>query len=305
VKLPKLTTNGLTNPATASSRNWQWRLSSSSWQSLRDEFASVAASRELAPDWSMTMGKVDLIFGLICIVTLTFSIVLLNTLKIHVKLSPLLSFCEVGVFFLALAVICARPIPRIAQIAKVLFWSMVFTNVFPLPIFLSIRLEMPFHDGLLADADRLLGLEVPAILGYLTQFPILSEGLNYLYDSLVSLMLVALILPAALGQKDKSHEFLLAIPLSAMATLIILSFIQAIGPWVHYTQITATESQQHATRVLQALKSWKPMVFDFEHVEPLVALPSWHTILATLSAVALWGGFVGYVGLQPSGQPPW
>jgi membrane-associated phospholipid phosphatase len=98
---------------------------------------------------------------------------------------------------------------------------------------------------------------------------------------------MALIIPAALGQKDKSNNLLMAIALSAMVSLVILPFIQAIGPWVYYKQVVASHHQQEATSFLQALKSGKPAVFDLGHIKPLVALPSWHTIMAVLAAVAL------------------
>ncbi len=235
----------------------------------------------------MSPRTINYTFAAICLITLAFSLSLLNPLQIAVKPGPLLGFGALVLFLLVLTAIYARRDRRIAQVSRVAFWSIVFTNVFVLPIYLGIRLETPFHDNLLAAADRSLGLEVPRVLGWLKGLPVLAGALEAIYDSLLFLLLSALLLPAVLGQRDKSNELLLAVALSSLATLLILPFIQAVGPWVHYSQVHPTILQENATRMLYALKAGQPVTFDRSRVEPLVAFPSWHTILAVLSALAL------------------
>jgi len=231
--------------------------------------------------------KIDYGFALLCIIVLSFSLMFLHHFKISINPAPVIFRSMLVTLLLVIAVIYSRRAPRIADIARVAFWSIIFTNIFVLPIYFGIRLHIPFHDGILVAADRYLGIEVPTIIKYCQVFPIVMKLLDYIYDSLVFLIATALILPAAFGQTDKSNKFLLAIALCVFISLPIMYFIQAIGPWVPYKEIHAINVQVHSTRIMEALKSGQPLIFDLAHVEPVVTFPSWHSILAVLSAIAL------------------
>ncbi len=235
----------------------------------------------------MAQRNFDLTFGLISSIALVSSIAPAGRLKIGVNLSSVLVKSAAALFLLLLALIYARRDPRIARVARVAFWAVVFTNVFEFPIYFMFRLKMVFGDMSLAAADRWMGLGVPRILHLTARFPIFAIILGYTYNSLIFLIIIALLLPTVMGRTDKSDEFLLGIALSVGLTLIILSFIQAIGPWVSHAQMKPTDIELHAAAVLHSLKSWTPLTFDLGYPEPIVALPSWHAIFAVLSCVAL------------------
>jgi membrane-associated phospholipid phosphatase len=235
----------------------------------------------------LILTKVDLAFALLSLVTLACSLALLGPLKIRVESGPLFFKCLMGVFLLALMILYVRRAPRIAQIARVAFWAIVFTNVFILPLYLGNRLDIPFQDDTLAFFDRCLGVEIPGIIRDLNGFPALLPILNCVYESLVFLIALALILPAALGQTDKSDEFLMAIALGALVTIPFLYFIPAVGPWVHYKELCANDVQANCYKVFQALKSGNLVICNLGRVDPLVTFPSWHTMFAVLSAVSL------------------
>ena len=247
---------------------------------------------------------VDLALGLVCTVIVVISAILIYPLNIKIKLWPIFIKGLLILFLFILIIIYSRRDPRIARISRIVLWGIILTNVFELPIYFTFRLDIPFNDNMLALIDRSTGMEIPVILTYLQTHPYIRIVLDYLYDSLILLIAISLILPPMLGQTGKGNELLLGVTLSALATVFILFFLQGIGPWVEYAQIHATSSQQHATQVLHALKSGEPVIFDLGYPEPLVAFPSWHTILAMLSALALarirvvrWGGAVWAAGI--------
>jgi hypothetical protein len=230
---------------------------------------------------------IDYGFVLLNLIVLIISVMLFSHFKITIKPGPVIFKCILLSLFLLLIVIYTHRAPRLADIARVAFWSIIFTNIFVLPIYIGIRLHTPFNDGILVAADRCLGLEVHTVIKYCQVFPVVLKLLAYIYDSLIFLIATALILPAALGQTDKSNEFLLAIALCVFISLPIMYFIQALGPWVSYKEVLATNAQLHSDSIMRALKSGQPMIFDLVHVEPVLTLPSWHSILAVLSALAL------------------
>jgi membrane-associated phospholipid phosphatase len=248
---------------------------------------SCSQSLEPVGSRGLPLTRVDLIFALLCLVTLAGCLPLLGPLKIRLDLGALFFKCLMSLFLFALMVLYVHRAPSIARIARVAFWAIVFTNVFVLPLYLGNRLDIPFRDAILASLDRCLGVEVPKIIRSLAAFPVLAAIFNHIYDSLVFLIALALILPAALGQTDKSDEFLLAIALGALATILALVFLPAVGPWIHYKEICANEAQVNCYRVFRALKSGEPVVCNLGRVDPLVTFPSWHTMFAVLSAVAL------------------
>jgi membrane-associated phospholipid phosphatase len=247
---------------------------------------------------------VDLVLGLVCTVIVVISTVLIYPLNIKIKLWPIFIKGLLALFLFIVTIIYSRRDPRIARISRIVLWGIILTNVFELPIYFTFRLDMPFNDNILASIDRSIGIEIPVILTYLQTHSYIMIVLDYFYDSLILLITVSLILPPMLGQTGKSNELLLGVTLSALATVFILFFIQGVGPWVEYGQIHATAIQQHATQVLHALKSGEPVIFDLKYPEPLVAFPSWHAILAMLSALALarvrvvrWCGAVWAAGI--------
>lgn len=235
----------------------------------------------------MGQGKIDFAFAMICMLGLCFIMPLTGRLNIAVYPAPVLIKGAMILLLLLLIAIYGRRDPRIARVARVVFWAAVFTCLFELPIYFMFRLALPFRDAALASADQLIGIQVPRVILYMDRFPVLREIVGYVYNSLIFLIALALLLPAILGQIDKNNEFLLGIIFCILGTLITLSFFQAIGPWVSYRQITATSAQHSAASMLYKLKAGEPVVFDLGYPAPLVALPSWHSIFAVLSAIAL------------------
>lgn len=235
----------------------------------------------------MGQGKVDCFFVLICTVALGSVVALVSKLKIAVALAPVLINGALTLFLLLVAIIYSWRDPRVARVARVAFWAVVFTSLFELPIYFMFRLRIPFRDAALASADRMLGLKIPSLILYVDRFPRLESVSGCIYNSLTILVAVALLLPAILDQINKSNEFLFGVIFCVVATLITLSFFQAVGPWVPYPQVIATHVQRAATAMLYSLKAGNPVIFNLGYPAPLVALPSWHSIFAVLSAVAL------------------
>jgi len=175
-----------------------------------------------------------------------------------------------------------RHAPSIAVAAETAFWATVISTAFTFPMHLLIRSGVPLSDAVLARADRLLGLNVWRLSGW-AQAHGLSAALGTIYFSLRPVSIAALLLPGFARRAEWASELLLAMAISAAASLLILSQVQAIGPWVggHFAP-DATQAACESS--IRALKAGSPVVINLAEVAPLIAFPSWHVILALLSA---------------------
>lgn len=106
-----------------------------------------------------------------------------------------------------------------------------------------------------------------------------------IYRSFLPLFAGAMLLPGLLGHATAGYRFVIAGALGALITIATFAVMPATGPWtVEDYQPTAV--QLETTRQIAALKA-------HHAVQPMsgggvVSFPSFHTVLAILSAFALW-----------------
>ena len=82
-------------------------------------------------------------------------------------------------------------------------------------------------------------------------------------------------------------EYILANIVSGEIAIPLFAALPAVGPW-HYYGYTPNAEQERTTRVFFALKSEDWYVLESANVAGVITFPSFHTILAILSALALW-----------------
>jgi len=117
--------------------------------------------------------------------------------------------------------------------------------------------------------------------------PNLRLGLDVCYESLILLMILALALPVLCDKLAAVKEYFIACVVSAAISIPLFAAFQAVGPW-HYYGYAPDAEQERTTKIFLALKSEKWVEVDASNSACVVAFPSFHTILAVLSASALW-----------------
>jgi membrane-associated phospholipid phosphatase len=99
--------------------------------------------------------------------------------------------------------------------------------------------------------------------------------------------MAAVLLPPFLHRPAAARRYLLALIIATLLTAAIFALWPAIGPWVT-EGFLPTAPQLRVTRYLTQLKSPRPLTLDFD-AAAIVSFPSFHVVLALLSAVALSG----------------
>jgi PAP2 superfamily len=176
---------------------------------------------------------------------------------------------------------------RLQGLLLIVFWSLVLGLVYIPPMYIAARCPVPFRDGALARMDRALGMDVPAILNVVENFPRCKRFLDYCYDTLLVLVVIAVMIPPVCGKLTRAKEYLVAGIASAVISIPLFALLPAQGPWAYY-QYAATPEQRTVEHVIVALKGPDPFVLHYFQIEGIISFPSFHTILAILAAFALW-----------------
>lgn len=180
-----------------------------------------------------------------------------------------------------------RGVTRLHNLSVMAFWTIAVTSLYVFPMYIAARRPVEFSDFELARADAALGIEVPEILSLVAGYPVLRTTLRVAYDTLIFLMMFAILLPPLFGRMDRAKEFALSCVTAAAISIPLLAFVQAVGPWQTYA-FEPDANQRRYMNVLFALRSDQWVTIDPLAPEGLITFPSFHAILAIFTAVALW-----------------
>jgi membrane-associated phospholipid phosphatase len=165
-----------------------------------------------------------------------------------------------------------------------MLWTLVLNVLCSLLFYLPVRLGAHLADGTLARADAALGFSSAHLVAWTRAHPRLDAISAWSYESLEVFGIACVALPPLLGRVDRAQTMLLAIVASVVATLALAAVVPAVGPWE--TEATPpTPAQAACADVVHRLASGAPYAIDLHFRDPIVALPSWHTIFAVLGAL--------------------
>jgi hypothetical protein len=224
----------------------------------------------------------------VVLITIAVSAAGMALTGIHVRFEQLLP--KIGLYAVVLGGALFyrwRDEPRFVAALMIVFWMGLVSDLHVFPMFLAGRSAVPFHDDLLAQCDRALGLEVPQVLALMADYPALSEFFDRTYYTLVFLMACALLVPALTLRLKAAQQYVLSCVFAVLICFPFFACFQARGPWIVYG-MEPSPAQQSFMEVLAALKENDVFVMDLGYVNGLLCFPSFHTILAILAAAALW-----------------
>ncbi len=184
-----------------------------------------------------------------------------------------------------------RRAPAIQLGLEAALWSIGLSSTFNFPMHVILSHKAAYADQALARVDVTFGFDVATLVNFTSAHPWLNRASSLSYESLHLVSVIAILLPALALRRAWTSELLLALGLSIVASLLILTRLRAIGPWVggHFP---VSAAQAHCENALRALESGSRLAIDVSRSAPFIALPSWHVILAVLSAHTL-GRFRG------------
>lgn len=166
--------------------------------------------------------------------------------------------------------------------ALILPWVVLLGTLIPVLTVLSARTRFPLRDGLFIELDQAIGFSVPAIMAWVSQHHIIKLVLDRSYVSLSWLLLPATLVPVLAGKRESAERFLVANTIAFLIALPVFTALPAIGPWVGYN-FAGNPAQKACEASIVALQTGGP-----SGELGIICFPSFHTIWAVLSVVALW-----------------
>jgi membrane-associated phospholipid phosphatase len=191
-----------------------------------------------------------------------------------------------ALFLGAILVYCRwRPLPRLIEACELAIWADLYFDALSVLIQIAGRSHAPLVDPQLTAIDAHLHFATVAWVHFVRHIPALRIALALVYAVEPLLLLAALVVLPFMGRADASRRYVLGIVIAAVITAAAFALWPAAGPWTT-EGYRATRDQVQVTTYLALLKSHAPVSLNMEDAG-IVAFPSFHTLLAVLSAVAL------------------
>jgi membrane-associated phospholipid phosphatase len=173
-----------------------------------------------------------------------------------------------------------------AQLACIMMLGMLLA--YPLA-----TLDFPYRDAQLHQLDLWLGLDWGAYLRFATAHPLFSLIGKAAYWSMGTQALLVVIVLTASSKFLRLRQYIIAITIALLTTLVIFTFAPAGGAYFHLH--VATEEYAGLdpavtfgpVRHLEALRAGSRFLISSDNLEGLVAFPSFHTECGVLFTWAL------------------
>jgi membrane-associated phospholipid phosphatase len=174
---------------------------------------------------------------------------------------------------------------RFFQACLIVFWSHVMGKLLAFPVYLAARSPIALQDQALAHFDKMAGLEVPAILHVMANYPWARTALAFSYDLLFPLIVAGVMLPAITYRWTAVKELIVGTSIATILGAGMFALCPAIGPWVVYHFAPSTQQKTCETLFLNLRM---PTVHVLSPDDTgIICFPSFHVLLAILSCIAL------------------
>lgn len=148
-----------------------------------------------------------------------------------------------------------------------------------------------FHDAALQRIDAMLYFDWLAWYRLVAATPVLQSLGLAAYRSIYLTPAVLFATFAFAGDRVAAHRFLAVFWLTAVGTLILYTFMPAIGPFSylwHGAIAYMPESEQWQQGLIPALRDHSVRIVNLGHLRDIVSAPSFHAAAATLYINAAW-----------------
>lgn len=148
-----------------------------------------------------------------------------------------------------------------------------------------------FHDAALQRIDVLLHFDWLALYRLVAATPVLQTLGLAAYRSIYLTPAILFATFAYTGDRVAAHRFLAIFWLTAIGTLILYTFMPAVGPFSylwHHPIAYMPESEQWQQGLIPALRAHTERVVDLGHLRGIVSAPSFHAAAATIYINAAW-----------------
>jgi membrane-associated phospholipid phosphatase len=174
--------------------------------------------------------------------------------------------------------------------------------------YIAASLNLPLRDAWFDAADRALGFDWVALLGWMDAHATLHPVFSMIYSSLIPQTVAVVLALALAGRLVWLRIFILAFIISAIVTIIIAAILPAEGVWgfhklsaADYPNIVPATREIHLP-VFHGLRDGSYRDLVATGAQGIITFPSLHSALAFIITVALWPvPVLRWVGLAING----
>ncbi|SEC80336.1 PAP2 superfamily protein [Rhizobiales bacterium GAS188] len=219
----------------------------------------------------------------------------LAALDFSIRILPIMCFAAAVALFTAggYVYLRLRPDAHLFAIFMGLAYFVAMCLTAGVLAFAVVPLAGPLWDDRFMAFEERIGIDWPALATFLAGNPTMNNIWALAYLSPVTQILSVLILLPSFGHSERLAAFLKLMNATLIACVVISLVIPAVGPVEAYRMPDAARQQLGASAYgyveqLLALREGRLTSFDFGHMQGMVTFPSYHTIMAILTAWALW-----------------
>ena len=187
-----------------------------------------------------------------------------------------------------------RPDPRLASALGGTAQIVTFAAVGAPVSYMAASLDLPLRDAWFDAADRALGLDWQALLGWMVAHASLHPMFSVIYSSLIPQTVVVVLALAMAGRLAWLRVFVLAFIISTIVTIVIAALVPAEGVWgfhklsaVSYPDIVPATREIHLP-VFRGLRDGSFRQLMAMGAQGITTFPSLHAALVLIVTVALW-----------------
>jgi len=178
-----------------------------------------------------------------------------------------------------------RPLPRAIELSELAIFAIILSKIMDILIQIAGRSPHPFADAQLAAIDHAAGFSTAFWVRLIARCWWLRGGLFIAYNLLPILVFSATLVPPFFRDATSSRRFVLGTTVASILTAIMFWWWPAVGPWTMEGYPPIPE-QSAIAAILAHVRSPLPFTADMKGAG-IVSLPSFHAVLALMSAFAL------------------
>ncbi len=187
-----------------------------------------------------------------------------------------------------------RPDPKLAAATRATALILLFSCGLAIANYYGFAFHRPLVDAELGAIDAAVGLDWWAYVTAVKTTPVLGEVLTFAYGSSLPQIIVAILALALLGRLDRLERFVRAFMISALVTVVVWCVFPNFGAYaLRWAAADVPAPPFHLAlgpdnvRALLAMHGGTYPVVRFGEMIGLVGSPSFHVVMAVLTAWAL------------------
>jgi PAP2 superfamily len=185
-----------------------------------------------------------------------------------------------------------RPDRRLAVVTAATGFILAFAATTGVLTYPAAAIGAPTHDGMFMAFERMIGIDWPALVNAMTRIALLNTVLALAYLSSLPQIAITILVLGFADRHDRLAAYLSLLVVTLMCTVVLSALVPLYGPIASYglgedVGARIVFDAKSFLSDFQALHQGRFTSFDLAKMGGIVTFPSFHCVLAVLTAWAL------------------